>query len=151
MKRIKFRTEFSNDCDKFVTSAGNVHTELQYEVVDGQPVIKTDEKGQPVYYDRYEDIQLNKDTNNYRKLLESGCDIKMFGASPGVSIDTTQFSESGADVLSAKAKLEAQNIKVEDLQPLLQRIYEKQIQEELEKRKEKVTEKVKDIDNKGDK
>lgn len=149
MKKIKYRTEFSNDFNSFVTVAGNGKNEIQFELKDGKPVVKVDNKtGEFITYNRWADIQKNKDTNNYKKLLEAGGDIKMFAAPTEAYVDTTQFGDSGAELLSAQAKLHEAGISVEDLKSVLSNMLVNEIKKSQVKKEPEKKQEVNNVDKK---
>lgn len=123
MKRIKFRTEFSNDFTKFVSNSGNGEAIPQYELDENNVVVpKLDKNGKQVYHNLKADIQKNKNANDYQKLLKSGMepqDIQL--GSAGVYQDTT-IAGAGVDLLNAQARLEASGMSYDDLRKIFDTI-----------------------------
>lgn len=103
MKKIKFRTEFSNDFGKFITKSGNGKAVPQFELNENKEVVPVIDKetGEQVVHNLYVDIQKNKHANDYKHLLESGVDPIMFASKSDVVVDTTKMG-SGVDLLKAE-------------------------------------------------
>lgn len=145
MKKIKYRTEFSNDFNKFVSKAGNGEAVPQYELNDDNVVVpKVDKNGKQVVHNLKADIQKNKKANDYIRLLNSGMDPKDINISSGVFQDTTQAG-SGVDLLNAQAKLGATGLSFDQLMNMLVREYQKKnIKQEPKKEQEQKQEQKKD-------
>lgn len=145
MKIIKFKTEFTQDCSKFVSNAGNGKAVPQYELDENNKVVPViDEKtGEQVVHNLYKDIQLNKNANNYKNMLESGVDPVMFASNTDSVVDTTQFG-SGTDLLKADVEAQARGFK--DFNSIVA-AFQKFI-EEKQKQEKQVSDVKKDTDEK---
>lgn len=108
MKLIRFRTEFANDFNKFITECGNGKAVPQFELDENRHVVPVIDKetGEQVVHNLYADIQKNKHANDYKNLLKSGVDPVMFASNSDAVIDTTQFG-SGVDLLKAEQSAKA--------------------------------------------
>lgn len=123
MIKSKFRTEFSNDFNDFVSNSGNGEAIPQYELDENNVVVpKLDCDGKQVFHNLKADIQKNKNANDYQRLLKSGVepqDIKL--GSAGVYQDTT-IAGAGVDLLNAQARLEASGMSYDDLRKIFDTI-----------------------------
>lgn len=144
MKKIKFRTEFSGDFTKFVSNSGNGEAVPQYELDENNVVVpKLDKNGKQVYHNLKADIQLNKNTNDYKKLLESGLDPQDITVGVGGNyIDTTQYG-SGTDLLNARARLEASGLTLDDITTIFNNILIKNKQKQEAQKQEPQKQEVK--------
>lgn len=112
MKIIKYKTEFTQNCAEFVSNPGNGKAVPQFELNDENKVVPVvnEKTGEQVVHNLYNDIQLNKNANNYKNMLESGVDPVMFASNTDSVVDTTQYG-SGVDLLKAQNEAESRGFK----------------------------------------
>lgn len=126
MKVVKYQSEISNHVKNYITDAGNGKAVPQ-TILDknGVAVKQLDAEGNQVVHSLYDEIQLNAKTNDYRKVLESGGDIKLFAGTSDEKIDVSEFGEA-SDLLDVQAKLKANGINLSDLSKIVADLMSKQ-------------------------